>query len=148
MVDPVAAWLAPAGARSSFGQLGETEVEDLDAAVDGDEDVLWLQVTMDDALLVRGGQAMRDLNGVLDRLASGQRAGIETLTQRGAFEQLRDDVGRALMLTDIVDRQNVRMIQRRRRARLSLEPLEVVRDRPGSPTGSTLIATSRPRRES
>ena len=42
-------------------QLGEAEVEDLGAAVGGDEDVLRLQVAVDDALLVRGRQALRDL---------------------------------------------------------------------------------------
>ena len=42
-------------------QLGETEVEDLHAPVGRDEDVLRLQVAMDDALLVRGREAARDL---------------------------------------------------------------------------------------
>ena len=42
-------------------QLGQAEVQNLDAAVGGDEEVLRLQVAMDDALLVRRRQAVRDL---------------------------------------------------------------------------------------
>ena len=37
-------------------QLGQTEVENLDTTVRGDEHVLRLEIAMDDALGVRGGQ--------------------------------------------------------------------------------------------
>ena len=63
--------------RASAATRGEAEVEDLDAAVGGEEDVLRLQVAMDDALLVRRGEAARDLDGDLDRLADGQRAALQ-----------------------------------------------------------------------
>ena len=43
--------------RAGRGQLGEAEVEDLDAAVARHEDVLRLQVAVDDPLVVRGRQA-------------------------------------------------------------------------------------------
>ena len=51
---------------------GEAEVEDLDAPVARDEDVLGLDVPVDDALLVGGGEAVGHLDGVLDGLAHGQ----------------------------------------------------------------------------
>ena len=49
-------WL-PAGPRRDLAR--EAEVEDLHAAVAGEEDVLGLEVAVDDALLVRGGEAVR-----------------------------------------------------------------------------------------
>ena len=51
-------------------QLREAEVEDLHATIFRDEDVLGLEVAMHDALLVRGCQTVRDLNGVIDRFAN------------------------------------------------------------------------------
>src|SRR5262249_41077098 len=47
-------------------ELGQTEVEDLDPPVSRDEQVLGLQIAMDDPLLVRGGEALRDLDRVVD----------------------------------------------------------------------------------
>src|SRR5262245_65530882 len=47
-------------------QLGEAEVEDLDPAVPGQEEVLRLQVAVDDPLVVGGGETARDLDRVLE----------------------------------------------------------------------------------
>ena len=91
---------------------------------------------MDDALLVRGGQAVRDLHGVVERLAHRQGAAAQALAQRLAFEQLRDDVGRAVVHADVVHREDVRVIQRRGGSRFLLEALK--------PAG---IATRRSREE-
>ena len=62
--------------------LRQPKVEDLDASVLRDEEVLRLQVAMDDALLVRGGEALRDLDGVVDRLARRESAPAERLPRR------------------------------------------------------------------
>ena len=62
------------GALFLVRQLGEAEVEDLDAAVLRDEEVLGLQVPVDDALLVRGRQAVGDLEGVVHGLARRELA--------------------------------------------------------------------------
>ena len=43
-------------------QLGQAEVEDLDVPVLRDKDVLGLDVAVDDPLLVRRGEALRDLD--------------------------------------------------------------------------------------
>ena len=80
-------------------QLGEAEVEDLHPAVLRDEKVLRLQVPVDDPLLVRGGQAVRDLQRVVDRLARRQLPARERRPQRLSFQQLADDVGRAVVRT-------------------------------------------------
>ena len=78
-------------------ELGEAEVEDLHAAVVGDEDVLGLQVPVDDPLLVRRREAADDLERVVDRLARRELAAGEDRAQRLALEQLLDDVGRAVV---------------------------------------------------
>jgi hypothetical protein len=74
-------------------QLGQAEVEDLDAAFLRHEDVFGLQIAMDDPLLVRRGQALRDLDGVVDRPARRESAARELRPQCLAFEELLHDVG-------------------------------------------------------
>ena len=96
---------------SLLRQLRQAEVEDLDPAVPRDEEVLGLQVPVDDPLLVRGGQAVRDLQRVVDRLARRDASAGERRAQRLAFEQLLHDVGRALVGPDVVDGRDVGVVQ-------------------------------------
>ena len=107
-------------------QLGEAEVEDLDAAVLRDEEVLGLQVAVDDPLLVRRGEAVRDLQRVVDRLSRRQLPARERRAQRLAFEQLLNDVGRALVRADVVDGRDVGVVQDSRGPRLLLEAAQAV----------------------
>ena len=67
---------------------------------------------MNDALLVGGGEATSDLLRIVDGLARGERTVAQAVAERLAFEQFRDHVGRAAIVTDIVDRKNVRMVER------------------------------------
>ena len=109
-------------------QLGEAEVQDLHPAVVGDEDVLGLQVPVDDPLLVRGGEAVDDLERVVDRSARGELASGDDLAQRLPFQQLLDDVGRARMgvRADVVDGSDVRVVQEPCGLRLLLEPAQAI----------------------
>ena len=78
-------------------------------------------------LVVRGGEAVRDLQRVLDGLARRERAdGREPLAQRLALEQLHDGVGDAAVLAEVVDGQDVRVRERRDGLRLALEARERV----------------------
>ena len=70
-----------------LNEFGEAEVENLDATVFGDEQVVGLQVAVDDSFFVRGGESVRDLHSVVDRLAQRQRPAPESLGKRLAFEQ-------------------------------------------------------------
>ena len=72
----------------------ETEIENLDALVRGDEDVFRLQIAMDDAFVVRGGETARDLHGVGDGAAMRQRSVSERVAKRRALEQLHHRVAR------------------------------------------------------
>ena len=58
-------------AIAGLRQLGQAEVEDLDAPVPGDEQVLGLQVAVDDALVVGGGEPAGDLRGESIALRGG-----------------------------------------------------------------------------
>jgi hypothetical protein len=106
------------------GLSRQAEVEDLDAPVAGDEEVLGLQVAVHDALLVRGGQPLGDLPSVLDRLLRGQRSGGHELPQRLPLEELGDRVVAAPGLAELEDGQDVRVGERGHRLRLPLEPGE------------------------
>ncbi len=57
-----------------------------------DEDVVWLEIAVDDALVVSDGEPASDLLGVVNRLANGQRAGTQSLAQGGAIQQFADNV--------------------------------------------------------
>ena len=116
------------GGAFGLRQFGEAEVEDLHAAVVGDEDVLGLQVAVHDALLVRRREAVRDLERVVDRLARRELAAGEDRAERLALEQLLDDVRRAVRVRpDVVDRRDVGMVQDARGLGLLLEPAQPVR---------------------
>jgi hypothetical protein len=75
---------------------GEAEVEDLDEAAVGEHDVGWLEVAMEDAELVRGGEAVGDLDSGGEReLQAGPALG-DDLVEGLAGDVLHDDVGLVL----------------------------------------------------
>ena len=93
MTVPGSVWPEPVGAlvsspgRDGLDPLRQAEVEDLDVAVSRDEEVLGLQVPVDDALLVGGGEAPGDLERVVHGLLLGDRAGVELPAQRLALPE-------------------------------------------------------------
>ena len=102
-------------------QLGDAEIENLHAPVGRDEQVVGLQVAVDDALVVRGGEPVGNLTRVVDGFAWRQRAVLQAGAERFALEQFRDDVGRAVMGADVVNGQDVRVVELPGGARLLLE---------------------------
>ncbi len=107
--------------RERLDELGEAEVEDLDVPVLRDHDVLGLQVPVDDARAVRLGEALGDLRGEVEELARRNGLRGDELAQRAPLDQLHRDVRRFAGCADVVDRQDVRVVQRRGRPRLLLE---------------------------
>src|ERR1019366_10713491 len=65
--------------------LREAEIEDLDDVVRRQDHVLGLQVPVDDASRVRGGQAVGDLGRDLERLRKGKTASVEQLSEVDAL---------------------------------------------------------------
>ena len=110
--------------RGHLHEFREAEVQNFHATAGSDKHVLRFQIPMNNSLLMSRGQTMRDLNRVFHGLANWDGASVETLPQRFAFEQLRDNVRCTLMPADVVYGENVGMVQRRCRTRLLLEPLE------------------------
>ena len=95
-------------------------------AVLRDEEVLGLQIPMDDAPLVSGGESLRDLERVVHGLLLRNRARVELRAQRLAFEKLHDGVGDPVLVSEVEDREDVLVRQRRDRLRLPLETGERV----------------------
>jgi hypothetical protein len=81
---------------------GQAEVEDFDAAVAGEEDVARLDVAMDDALGVGGGQAFGYGGAEFHCLAPSERAAAQAVAEGLAFQQFGDGVVGALVLADVI----------------------------------------------
>ena len=108
-------------------QLRQAEVEDLDAAVGRDEEVVGLQVAVDDALFVRGRERLDDLDGVVERLAQREPAGAEEVAQRVALEKLLDQEMPLVDLLERMDRRDAGMAESGQRLRFALEAGDVLR---------------------
>ena len=70
---------------------------------------------------MRRRQRVGDAEQQLDRLAPCVMSGAHPIGQRAAVGQLRDEVLPAVELADVMNRDDVRMIQRGRRLRFPLE---------------------------
>ena len=112
-----------------LGELGQAEIEDLDAAPTRHEEILGLQVPMDDSFVMRGCQALGDLRGVADRLPRRDWPLAKLLAQRLPFEQFFDDVWHAVVLPHVVDDRDVGMVEDPRGAGFLLETPQPIRVR-------------------
>jgi hypothetical protein len=70
---------------------------------------------------LRRSERVADLDGVLDRDARRHRARLDHLRDRLPGHQLHDDRALSVVLDDVIDRRDVRVIERRERLRLALE---------------------------
>ncbi len=98
-------------------------------AVSRNEEILGLQIPVDDALLMGRGEALGDLERVVHGLLLRNRTGVELPAQRLAFQKLHDGVRDAVLVAEVVNREDVGMRERRDRLRLALEPRQRVRVR-------------------
>ena len=133
--------LAP-DAASTIGQLRDAEVENLDAALFRDEQVLRLDVAVHDPALVCGRETLSDLPRAVERLARRQPPVVHRLPQRLALQQLGDEIGGALERADVVDCEDVGVREAGDGAAPPARTAAAGRDRPRIPAASTLIATS------
>ena len=107
--------------------LGQAEVEQLDVAVAGDHHVLRLQIAMDHAALVRAGQHVGHLRRDAQSFLQRNRALQDRRSKRLTLDHLHGDVCDVVDAADVVDGHDVRMIERRGRARFLLEAAEQLR---------------------
>ena len=108
--------------RGTLDQLCQAEVQHLRPPVGGDDNVGRLDVAVDDAVGVRRFKGRSDLHSVVERRGDRQSAARQHLVEREAVDQLHRDEGRARLVADLVDRDDIRVVQRRGRPRFQHEP--------------------------
>ena len=113
-------------ASNRRARLRQSEVEQLRARL-REHDVAGLQIPVDDARAVRLVERRRDLDRRLERLVDRERALRQPIRQRLAFEILHDEERGAVLLADVVQRADVRMIELRDRAGFAIEALAELR---------------------
>ena len=110
----------------ALAQLGEPEVEQLDARL-GEHHVARLDVAVGDAFAVRARERLRQGGRVLERLVERQRApraaGAPSVSP-SRYSMTRNSS--AVLLADVVERADVRMVEPRDGPGLALEALAPV----------------------
>ena len=95
-----------------LGQLRQSEVQDFDQSITAHHDVLRLDVAMDDPRLMCCGQRGSHLFGDIEHFADLHRPALHALSQRLAFDKLGGDEVRPVRLADLINREDVRMVER------------------------------------
>src|SRR5215469_9852452 len=96
-----------------LSQLGQAEVQDLDLAIVGDEQILWLQIAMDDSSFVRGREPTCDLLSVLNRLSCRNAPALDVFAQGLTLQKFRNEKRRAFVCAQFEHDQNIWVIQGR-----------------------------------
>ena len=107
--------------------LAKTEVQHLQASVVTDHHVARLQIAVRDAARMRGGHGVGERNRDLEELRQRHPSGRNQFRQRAPLDELHGQHGRAVVLLDRMDGDDVRMGQRGNGTRLALKPIAVGR---------------------
>jgi len=108
-------------------KFGQAEIEHLRLPALRDENVRRFDVAMNDALGVRGVDGVRDLNPEVENLFDRDRVTVQVLAQRFAVDELHRDERRVVLLADVVDRADARMVQCGRGQRFAAKALQCLR---------------------
>ena len=103
-------------------EFGQSEIEDLHATVVGHHQVRRLQIAVHDAGRMCLGQCIRRLGRRSSTIAELHAAAADQSIQRVAGDVLHHDVVETVLAGDLVDRDDVRMVERRGGLRLLHEP--------------------------
>ena len=105
---------------SLSANLRKTEVEKLHPGRRMDHDIAGLQIAVNHAGFVSGGECVRYLNRVLERSIQGQRTAAKHGRQRLTCDVFKDDIFDRAIAADIVDCTDVGVVQCRNGACLAL----------------------------
>ena len=122
--------------------LRNAEIRDFEGALAREHEVLGLDVAVQHAVLVRVMQTRADREQDRARDVGREAAGVEPAPHRPAGEPFHHQQAETFVVDEVVDRHDVRVVQRREHSRFGDEP------RPqgwiGAERDNCLIATSRP----
>src|SRR5208282_5859010 len=99
--------------HTSRPELCETEIENLGVAARGDEDVSGLDVTVNDSFGMRGVERVCDFSRDFKERIERERCAMDAMLQRLTVQQLHGDEWDATFFINVVNRADVRMIERR-----------------------------------
>src|SRR5437773_4150420 len=105
-----------ADAQARPDELCESKVEELHAA-GRDHDIGWLQVSVNYAVAMRMVQGVGDFRSATQRIAERERATRDSLRKRPALHVLHHEIGRAVLVADVIESADVRMAERGNRTR-------------------------------
>ena len=101
---------APEAGLVWLRKLGQAEIENLDAPVFGQENILWLKITMSDALIVRSRESAGHLQSVVGGFARRHRSRLDALAKSFSLQKFRYHVERPFVSADVENRKDVGMI--------------------------------------
>src|SRR4029077_1364874 len=107
-------------------QLGQSEIENLDAAVARDENIFGLKVAVNDSFVVSGSESLSDLHSIFDCFSLRQGAAIQHGAQAFPLEKLGNQERQAEVLADVEDGEDIGMVERGNRPGLLLEAAQAV----------------------
>jgi hypothetical protein len=102
--------LRDTNARASRDYLRQTKIEDFGVAQFGHKKICWIDVSMDDSLSVRCFERIGNLDCQLQHLVERERPPRNAVLQCFAVEELHGNELLAVLLSDVVNRADVRVI--------------------------------------
>ena len=115
--------------KFSLQPLGQSEVGDIRLAFGIDQDVRRLEVAVQHAAPMRVGDGSTNGSQQFGGLSRRQRPVGESLCQCGPFDQLHAEVRTAINLTDLIQRDDVRVMELSSRFCLGAKPGQIHRRR-------------------
>ncbi len=110
--------------RPSRRHLGQPEIQNLCVPALGDKNIGRLDVAMNNALRVRSVECVGNLDAQRQQRIEFHRTVADDMFQRRAVKKLHDDERFAVLLTDVVNGTNIRMVEGRRGPRLAAETFQ------------------------
>ena len=101
-------WLLPSDVAR---QLGQPEIKDLRVLCPCEEQIARLDVAVNDACRVGGLQTIDDFQRQRNEVPLIERAALQTLPQRFAFQILHDDERSTVVVAEVVDGADVRVAE-------------------------------------